>query len=127
MCLSRRQFYRCRPAPQSSCWRNGRHSVCNQTSISKGGAGELDSSERGLADFAQPVLETELVPFVPAHLMKRQDIDALDDLQIRGEAGDVGDLARIIGPAWDENISKPDGLPPDREAARKVQHGLDLH
>ena len=56
----------------------------------------------------QRVRNPEFLPFVLAHLMERQDVDAFDVAETSDECSRLLDVRRVVGQLRYEHVTKPD-------------------
>ncbi len=86
-------------------------SICFQPRGPKLLANALDQSRRRRFCIVEGVIDTELLPFVTTHLMKRQHIHAFDISQARRKRSEVIDVAFVVRqiPALKRNATTSDG------------------
>src|SRR5690349_5923859 len=78
------------------------------------------NSGRGLRVFER-VIDTELLPFVTTHLMKRQYVYPLNVAEFGGERCDVIDVRFVVSQIRHQHVTQPDRPFQFRETTRKVQ------
>src|ERR1051325_2378200 len=73
------------------------------------------------------VLHPELVPLEPAHLMKRQHIDALDISQANRKLGNAIHLFHVVSPAWHDDEANPDWMFSRSKSTREFMNRFVIH
>src|SRR5262245_62171005 len=85
--------------------------IRQQPLLSENPARPLDEFVRRWFDGVERVRDVQLLPLEPAHLMKRENVDARDAPQIRGERCGLRDILRVVRQTRYEDVSQPDRTP----------------
>src|SRR5580765_1120312 len=83
-------------------------SISLQTCLPKLHASALHSFGRRRFNVLKLVLDAEILPFVAAHLVKRQNVDPFDVTEAGGKFGNLRDVFEIIGEPGHEDEANPD-------------------
>src|SRR5271169_5430008 len=78
-------------------------------------------------DVSELVIELELVPLEPTHLMEGQHVDSFHVTQTGGESCYPGNVLCTVGQAWHRHEAHPNRSLKSSEAAREIEDRTNLH